>query len=116
MWRYALTGREVRAILSNRFVKIDGKVRTDATFPTGFMDVVHIEKTNEYFRSERSCHLVPHRPRARQAAVRRQGAIRRSPHHQGGGQLQALQDSQAAGRAQGTAVRGNARRQNHPIS
>jgi len=48
--KYALTGREVHAILSSRFVKIDGKVRTDSTFPAGFMDVVHIEKTDEYFR------------------------------------------------------------------
>eukprot|EP00210_Caulerpa_lentillifera_P003276 g3127.t1 len=48
--RYGLTGREVRAILSCRYIKIDGKVRTDATYPTGFMDVVQIEKTGEYFR------------------------------------------------------------------
>lgn len=33
-----------------RLVQVDGKVRTDATFPTGFMDVVHIDKTNENFR------------------------------------------------------------------
>lgn len=51
-YRYGLTGREVRAILSNRYIKIDGKVRTDATYPAGFMDVVQIEKTGEYFRSE----------------------------------------------------------------
>jgi len=31
-------------------IKIDGKVRTDTTFPAGFMDVVTLEKTNENFR------------------------------------------------------------------
>jgi small subunit ribosomal protein S4e len=48
--RYALTRREVTLILMQRHVKVDGKVRTDTTYPTGFMDVVSIEKTNETFR------------------------------------------------------------------
>ena len=48
--RYALTGREVMAILMQRHVKVDGKVRTDATYPAGFMDVVEIAKTGEQFR------------------------------------------------------------------
>jgi len=48
--KYALTGKEVRMILLQRFVKVDGKVRTDEGFPAGFMDVVSIEKTNENFR------------------------------------------------------------------
>jgi len=48
--RYALTGREVTLILHQRIVKVDGKVRTDATFPAGFMDVLTIERTNEHFR------------------------------------------------------------------
>jgi len=48
--KYALTGREVTAILMQRNVKVDGKVRTDATYPAGFMDVVTIAKTNEQFR------------------------------------------------------------------
>jgi len=48
--RYALTGREVTTILMQRLVKVDGKVRTDAAFPAGFMDVVTIERTNEHFR------------------------------------------------------------------
>ena len=29
---------------------MDGKVKTDTTYPAGFMDVIEIEKTNEYFR------------------------------------------------------------------
>jgi len=48
--KYALTAREVQLILNQRLVKVDGKVRTDTTYPAGFMDVVSIEKTNEVFR------------------------------------------------------------------
>jgi len=48
--KYALTRREVIFILMQRLVKVDGKVRTDPTFPSGFMDVVTIEKTAETFR------------------------------------------------------------------
>ncbi|KAJ1964119.1 40S ribosomal protein S4 [Dipsacomyces acuminosporus] len=48
--KYALNGREVRSILMQRLVKVDGKVRTDSTFPTGFLDVISIEKTGENFR------------------------------------------------------------------
>ncbi|BFZ64551.1 40S ribosomal protein S4 [Saitoella coloradoensis] len=48
--KYALNGREVTAILMQRLVKVDGKVRTDKTYPTGFMDVISIEKTGENFR------------------------------------------------------------------
>jgi len=48
--KYALTGREVKMILMQRHVKVDNKVRTDATYPAGFMDVITIEKTSENFR------------------------------------------------------------------
>lgn len=48
--KYALTGREVTAILMQRLVQVDGKVRTDHTYPTGMMDVVDIDKTDEHFR------------------------------------------------------------------
>jgi small subunit ribosomal protein S4e len=48
--KYALTGKEVVSILMQRLVKVDGKVRTDATYPAGFMDVIEIPKTNEHFR------------------------------------------------------------------
>lgn len=48
--KYALTGKEVQSILMQRLVKVDGKVRTDHTYPVGFMDVVEIEKTDEHFR------------------------------------------------------------------
>jgi len=42
--KYALTGKEVQSILMQRLVKIDGKIRTDIKYPTGFMDVISIEK------------------------------------------------------------------------
>ncbi|KAK3019523.1 hypothetical protein RJ639_003195 [Escallonia herrerae] len=48
--KYALTYREVISILMQRHVLVDGKVRTDKTYPAGFMDVVSIPKTNENFR------------------------------------------------------------------
>ena len=37
--KYALTGREVTSIVKQRLIKIDGKVRTDTTYPAGFMGV-----------------------------------------------------------------------------
>ena len=48
--RYALTGREIKQITMQRLIQVDGKVRTDVTFPCGFMDVLEIEKTDEHFR------------------------------------------------------------------
>jgi small subunit ribosomal protein S4e len=48
--KYALTRREVTSICMQRFVKVDNKVRTDIRYPSGFMDVISIEKTNENFR------------------------------------------------------------------
>ena len=35
--KYALTRDEVTKIVMQRTIKVDGKVRTDATFPAGFM-------------------------------------------------------------------------------
>jgi len=48
--KYALTKKEVQLILMQRLIKVDGKVRTDANFPAGFMDVIDIAKTDEKFR------------------------------------------------------------------
>lgn len=48
--KYALTNTEVTKIVMQRHIKVDGKVRTDINYPTGFMDVVTIDKTGEYFR------------------------------------------------------------------
>lgn len=48
--KYALTSQEANAICMEKLVKVDGKVRTDVSFPTGFMDVVSIERSNDTFR------------------------------------------------------------------
>eukprot|EP01007_Sphenomonas_quadrangularis_P003943 NODE_891_length_1109_cov_979.941509_g728_i0.p1 GENE.NODE_891_length_1109_cov_979.941509_g728_i0~~NODE_891_length_1109_cov_979.941509_g728_i0.p1 ORF type:complete len:270 (+),score=83.99 NODE_891_length_1109_cov_979.941509_g728_i0:73-882(+) len=48
--KYAMNAREVMFITKKRFVKVDGKVRTDPKFPAGFMDVLTIDKTNDKFR------------------------------------------------------------------
>mmetsp|Transcript_104421 Transcript_104421/g.302081 ORF Transcript_104421/g.302081 Transcript_104421/m.302081 type:complete len:261 (+) Transcript_104421:103-885(+) len=48
--KYALTYREVKMIVMQRLIQVDGKVRTDMFYPAGFMDVVQIEKTKENFR------------------------------------------------------------------
>jgi len=48
--KYALNNTEVTKIVMQRHIKVDGKVRTDINYPTGFMDVVTIDKTGEYFR------------------------------------------------------------------
>ena len=38
--KYALTGREVTSIVMQRLIKVDNKVRTDNTYPAGFMGVL----------------------------------------------------------------------------
>ncbi|XP_050391847.1 40S ribosomal protein S4 [Patella vulgata] len=48
--KYALNYEEVKKICMQRLIRVDGKVRTDKTFPTGFMDVITINKTSEHFR------------------------------------------------------------------
>lgn len=48
--KYALTGDEAQKIVKQRLIKVDNKVRTDVTYPAGFMDVITIEKTGENFR------------------------------------------------------------------
>ena len=48
--KYALTRREVTKVLMQRIVRVDGKVRTDNTYPCGFMDVLSIDRTGENFR------------------------------------------------------------------
>jgi small subunit ribosomal protein S4e len=48
--KYALNYKEAKQILVQRLVKVDGKIRTDHTYPAGFMDVISVEKTKEHFR------------------------------------------------------------------
>jgi len=47
---YAISRKDVTTIVMSRQIKVDSKVRTDTTFPIGFMDVVSIDKTNEHLR------------------------------------------------------------------
>lgn len=46
----ALNGQETEMITEQRLVMVDGKVRTDKRFPTGFMDVVSIPKLGQSYR------------------------------------------------------------------
>ena len=48
--KYALTKKECSLIMMQRLVQIDGKVRTDTTYPAGFMDVVSIPKVKSHWR------------------------------------------------------------------
>jgi small subunit ribosomal protein S4e len=48
--KYALTARECLHILKGRNILVDGKVRTDPKFPTGFMDTIEIPTTKQAFR------------------------------------------------------------------
>lgn len=59
-------------ILNQRLVKVDGKVRTDHTFPAGFMDVVDINKTDEHFRLlfDTKGRYVAHRITAEEASYK----------------------------------------------
>jgi len=48
--KYALTGKETKMICLEKHVFVDGRVRTDPTFPAGLMDVVTIPKAGDQFR------------------------------------------------------------------
>jgi len=48
--KYALNQQEAKTILVQRLVKVDGKIKTEHTYPAGLMDVITIEKTKEHFR------------------------------------------------------------------
>jgi len=48
--KYALTGKECTQICMERCVQVDGKVRTDANYPAGFMDVITMPKSGDAFR------------------------------------------------------------------
>jgi len=67
--KYALSSREVTFILMQRFVRVDHKVRTDPNYPSGFMDVIDIKKTNEFFRLlyDTKGRFIPHRITAEEA-------------------------------------------------
>jgi small subunit ribosomal protein S4e len=48
--KYALTRRECQMICKQKLVQVDGRVRTDINFPTGLMDIISINKSNDCFR------------------------------------------------------------------
>ena len=48
--KYALNAREARMVCRQKFVHVDGRPRTDTSYPAGFMDVVEIPKTGDRFR------------------------------------------------------------------
>lgn len=76
--KYALTYKEVTTILQQRLVKVDGKVRRDKCYPTGIMDVVSIDKTDEHFRIiyDQKGRFVVHSITSLEAQVRPAGASR----------------------------------------
>ena len=41
--KYALSYAEVKKIVKQRLIKVDGKIRTDNTFPTGFMGMNFVQ-------------------------------------------------------------------------
>ncbi|MGC9181351.1 30S ribosomal protein S4e [Thermogladius sp.] len=47
---YAETAREARRLISEGHFEIDGRVVRDYKFPVGFMDVLRIKPTDEYYR------------------------------------------------------------------
>jgi len=53
--KYALTYKEVKMIVMQRLIKVDGKVRADMFYPTGYQDVITIDKTKENFRMLYDC-------------------------------------------------------------
>jgi small subunit ribosomal protein S4e len=70
--KYALTRREVIMTVMRRVAEVDGKVRTDCNYPTGFQDVVSIPKTDEHFRIlyDTKGRFILHRIHADEAAYK----------------------------------------------
>merc|ERR1740117_1812463 len=56
--KYALNRREVTLICMEKLVQVDGKIRTDPCFPTGFMDVVTLGDASKCFDENAS--IDPH--------------------------------------------------------
>lgn len=50
--RYALNAKDVYTIVKDKegLIKVDNKIRRDPHYPLGFMDVLTIEKSGEFFR------------------------------------------------------------------
>jgi len=52
--KLALNRREVQMICMNKTVQIDGRIRTDPTFPAGLMDVVTLGAASKCFTNDKS--------------------------------------------------------------
>lgn len=48
--KYAINMQEVQSICMEKLVRVDGKIRTDVSYPAGFMDVISLERSNDLFR------------------------------------------------------------------
>lgn len=72
--KYALSGNEVMKIVKDKagHIKVDNKVRRDPRYPLGFMDVISIEKTGEFFRMlyDVKGRYMPHKIDAKEAAFK----------------------------------------------
>lgn len=72
--KYALTNQECMKICKQKegVIKVDNKVRRDHRFPLGHMDVVTIEKTNEFFRIliDTKGRFNPHKIDAKEASFK----------------------------------------------
>eukprot|EP00382_Lankesteria_abbotti_P002557 CAMPEP_0113846140 /NCGR_PEP_ID=MMETSP0372-20130328/1142_1 /TAXON_ID=340204 /ORGANISM="Lankesteria abbotti" /LENGTH=253 /DNA_ID=CAMNT_0000815251 /DNA_START=1 /DNA_END=762 /DNA_ORIENTATION=+ /assembly_acc=CAM_ASM_000359 len=74
--KYALTYNEVKMITMRRLIKVDGKIRTDTTYPIGFQDVVTVNdpagKALAYYRLmyDTKGRFVPHRISKEEAAYK----------------------------------------------
>lgn len=72
--KYALNRQECMKICKQKegLIKIDGKVRRNHRFPLGQMDVVTLEKTNEFFRIllDVKGRFYPHRIDAKEASFK----------------------------------------------
>lgn len=55
------TRKEIKYILTNQNVEVDGRVRTNMRFPVGHMDIVHLKKIDKFYRIQyhRSGKLLP---------------------------------------------------------
>ena len=72
--QYALNNQDSMKICKQKegLIKIDGRIRRDHRFPVGQMDVVTIEKTNEFFRMllDVKGRFVPHKIDAKEASFK----------------------------------------------
>lgn len=48
--KVANSKRELKYILNNNEIKVDGRIRKDLNFPVGLMDVIEIPKIEKYYR------------------------------------------------------------------